>query len=257
MKTVFDVAVAVARRSMRIFFTNPSLLIPSILFPLVFLVGFAGGLSSVRRVPGFDFPSGYTAFQFVFVFLQSAAFGGVFAGFGVARDFESGFARRLLVAAPSRPAIVLGYALAGTGRFAFNAVMITVAALIGGMHIGGDGIDFAGLVLLGLLVNLAATMFATGVALRTRTVQSGPVMQIPIFLILFLAPVYVPHDLLTGWIETASSFNPVTALLQAGRGFISGVHETTGIAFACGAGLAVLMAAYALRGLRKAEAAGG
>jgi ABC-2 type transport system permease protein len=220
-------------------------------------VGFAGGLSSVSRVPGFDFSSGYTAFQFVFVFLQSAAFGGVFTGFGVARDFESGFARRLLLAAPSRPAVVLGYAISGAVRFAFNTVLITVAALIGGMRIGGDGIDFAGLLALGLLVNLAATLFATGVALRTRTVQSGPVMQIPIFLVLFLAPVYVPHDLLTGWIKGVSSFNPATALLQAGRGFISGVHETTGVAFVCGAGLVALMALYALRGLRRAEASGG
>ena len=257
MKTALDVAGAVARRNTRIFFTNPSLLIPSILFPMVFLIGFAGGLSSVRRVPGFDFTSGYTAFQFVFVFLQSAAFGGVFTGFGVARDFESGFARRLLLASPSRPAIVLGYAVSGMVRFAFNSVMITVAAFIGGMHVGGGGVDFVGLVFLGALVNVAATLFATGVALRTRTVQSGPVMQIPIFLILFLAPVYVPHDLLTGWIKTVSSFNPATALLQAGRGFISGVHETTGIAFVSGAALAALMALYALRGLRKAEASGG
>ena len=51
-------------------------------------------------MPGFDFPPGYTAFQFVFVLLQSAAFGGVFTGFSIARDFEIGFARRLLLAAP-------------------------------------------------------------------------------------------------------------------------------------------------------------
>jgi ABC-2 type transport system permease protein len=257
MKPVVDVAGAIARRSTRIFFTNPALLIPSILFPLVFLIGFAGGLSSVGRVPGFEFRSGYTAFQFVFVFLQSAAFGGVFTGFGVARDFESGFARRLLLAAPNRPAVVLGYAVSGIVRFAFNSVLITVAALIGGLRIDGTASDFVGLVLLGLLVNLAATLFATGVALRTRTVQSGPVMQIPIFLILFLAPVYVPRPLLEGWIHTVSAFNPATAVLQAGRGFISGVHQTTSLAFVCGAALAALMALYALRGLRKAEAEGG
>ena len=50
--------------------------------------------------------------MFVFVLLQSAAFGGVFAGFGIARDFERGFARRLLVSAPNRSGIILGYALA-------------------------------------------------------------------------------------------------------------------------------------------------
>ena len=79
---------------------------PSLIFPLFFFTAFAGGLSSVRHVPGFDFPTGYTAFQFVFVLLQSAAFGGVFTGFGIARDFESGFARRLLLAAPNRSGIV-------------------------------------------------------------------------------------------------------------------------------------------------------
>ena len=53
---------------------------PSLIFPLFFFVAFAGGLSSVGDVPGFDFPSGYTAFQFVFVLLQASAFGGVFTG---------------------------------------------------------------------------------------------------------------------------------------------------------------------------------
>ena len=72
---------------------------PALVFPLFFFVSFAGGLSAIGNVPGFDFPTGYTAFQFVFVLLQSAAFGGVFTGFGIARDFETGFARRYLLAA--------------------------------------------------------------------------------------------------------------------------------------------------------------
>ena len=76
------------------------------MFPLLFFIAFAGGLSQVQNTPGFDYPNGYTAFQFVFVLLQSAAFGGVFTGFGVARDFEGGFARRLLLAAPNRLGIV-------------------------------------------------------------------------------------------------------------------------------------------------------
>ena len=72
-------------------------------------------------MPGFDYPRGYTAFQFVFVLLQSAAFGGVFTGFGIARDFESGFARRLLLAAPHRSGIVLGYAIAALVRWLVTA----------------------------------------------------------------------------------------------------------------------------------------
>ena len=88
------------------------------MFPLFFFTAFAGGLSRVSQVPGFSFPAGYTAFQFVFVLLQSAAFAGVFTGFGIARDFERGFAKRLMIAAPQRSGIVLGYALAALVRWA-------------------------------------------------------------------------------------------------------------------------------------------
>ena len=92
----------VAWRTLKNVFTTPSLFLPSLIFPLFFFTAFAGGLSQLKHVPGFDYAAGYTSFQFVFVLLQSAAFGGVFTGFGVARDFEYGFARRLLLAAPNR-----------------------------------------------------------------------------------------------------------------------------------------------------------
>ena len=131
MRTL-QVAQGVAWRTLHNVLTNPSLLLPSLIFPLFFFTAFAGGLSSVRHVPGFDFPSGYTAFQFVFVLLQSAAFGGVFTGFGIARDFESGFARRLLLAAPNRVGIVFGYALAALGRWLITATVLTTVALAGG-----------------------------------------------------------------------------------------------------------------------------
>jgi ABC-2 type transport system permease protein len=98
MRRFLDVAEAVAWRSIHRFVTKPQFLLPSVIFPLFFFVAFAGGLSNVGNVPGFDFPSGYTAFQFVFVLLQASAFGGVFTGFAIAGDVESGFARRLFLA---------------------------------------------------------------------------------------------------------------------------------------------------------------
>ena len=60
------------------------------LFPLFFFTAFAGGLSRVSEHRA-STSAGYTAFQFSFVLLQASAFGGVFTGFSMARDFESGF----------------------------------------------------------------------------------------------------------------------------------------------------------------------
>jgi ABC-2 type transport system permease protein len=250
------IALAVAWRSIRIFLSNPAFLVPAVIFPLFFFVSFAGGLSAVANVPGFDFPSGYTAFQFVFVLLQSAAFGGVFTGFGIARDFETGFAQRYLLAASNRSGIVVGYALAALIRANITWVILTAVALVAGMNIDGSGVDLLGLYALAVLVNLAATMWAAGVAMRVRSIQGGPLMQFPVFLILFLAPVYVPLSLLSGWIHAVASVNPVTALVEAGRGFISGEPAVVALAFAVAVVLPVLFALWARGGLRRAEAAG-
>jgi ABC-2 type transport system permease protein len=230
--------------------------VPAIVFPLFFFVAFAGGLSAIANVPGFDFPSGYTAFQFVFVLLQSAAFGGVFTGFGIARDYETGFARRYLLAASNRNGIVAGYALAALTRAAITWTVLTAIALVAGMEVGGSGVELFGLYGLAVLVNLAATMWAAGVAMRVRSIQGGPLMQFPVFLILFLAPVYVPLSLLSGWIHAVASVNPVTALLEAGRGFISGEPEVVALAFALAVVLPVVFAFWARGGLKRAEAAG-
>jgi ABC-2 type transport system permease protein len=251
-----SIALAVAWRSIHNFLTNPAFLVPAVIFPLFFFVSFAGGLSAIANVPGFDFPSGYTAFQFVFVLLQSAAFGGVFTGFGIARDFETGFARRYLLAASNRNGIVAGYALAALVRALITWTILTVVALVAGMNVDGSGVDLFGLYALAVLVNLAATMWATGVAMRVRSIQGGPLMQLPTFTILFLAPVYVPLSLLSGWIHAVASVNPVTALLEAGRGFISGDPTVVALALAIGATLPVLFALWARGGLRRAEAAG-
>jgi ABC-2 type transport system permease protein len=250
------VAEGVAWRTLHNVFTNPSLLIPSLVFPLFFFVAFAGGLSRVEDVPGFDFPSGYTAFQFVFVLLQSAAFGGVFTGFGIARDFETGFARRLLLAAPNRTGIVLGYAGAALVRWLVSAVVLTAVALIAGMEVGGDAVDLFGLYTLALIVNVAAILWASGVAMRLRTMQAGPVMQMPVFLVLFFAPVYVPLSLLEGWIHSLATINPLTRVLEAGRGLLDGSPTEVGFAFAVACGLAFAFSLWALRGLRSAERAG-
>ncbi len=251
-----SIARAVAWRSIHLFLGNPAFLLPSLLFPLFFFASFAGGLSAVSNVPGFDFPSGYTAFQFVFVLLQSAAFGGVFTGFAIARDFESGFARRYMLAAANRQGILAGYALAALFRALVTWTVLVVVALLAGMEIDGSGVDLVGLFVLAVLINVAATLWAAGVAMRIRSVQGAPLMQLPIFLVLFLAPVYVPLDLLSGWIHAVASVNPVTALLEAGRGFISGDPTVVGLAFAIAIVLPIVFALWSRGGLRRAEAAG-
>jgi ABC-2 type transport system permease protein len=234
---------------------NPAALLPPLLMPIFFFVAFAGGLSAVGSAPGFDYPD-YETFQFVFVLIQAAAFGGVFTGFAIAVDFEFGFARRLLLAAHDRRALIAGYALVALTRALMAFTVLVAVSLIAGADIDANGLDLFGLFGLALLVNLAALLFASGVAFRLRSLQGGPAMQVPVFIALLTAPVYVPIDLIEGWVHGVAQVNPVTPLLEAGRGFAIGDPVEVGLAFAVVAGLIAALAIWSVRGLRRAETAG-
>ena len=254
MGSFFQVAWAVAGRQTYKYFTNPAFLAPA-LFPLFFFVAFAGGLTRVGDIPGFNYAAGYIAFQYVWALLQAVTMGGAFTGFSIASDFENGFARRLMLAASNRHGIILGYTMASLVRAFMTGTLVTVLALATGMPITG-GFDFFGLIALAILANIAATLFGAGIAMMLRTQQAGPVIRTPIFLVLFLAPVFVPLNLLTGWIETVARLNPFTAILDAARGFLAGDPQNVLPAFAISAALIVALSLWAVFGLRQAEKAG-
>jgi ABC-2 type transport system permease protein len=86
--------------------------------------------------------------------------------------------------------------------------------------------------------------------------QAGPVMQIPVFLALFFAPVYVPLALLEGWIEAVATVNPLTRVLEAGRSLLAGTPAEVAAAFSVALVLAGALYLWALRSLRSAERAG-
>ena len=256
MSPFWSVALAVAWRVVHNVFTTPSLLLPGLIFPLFFFTAFAGGLSRVDNIPGFNFPPGYTAFQFVFVLLQSAAFGGVFTGFGVARDFEFGFARRLMLAAPRRSGIIAGYAIAAVVRWSLTATLLTIVAVLAGMNVGGNGVDvFA-------LYCPRADRQSRRNALGDRRRDAAP----------FgpggpdHAASSVPGALLRAGLRAPRSAErlargrrvgqPGDPPLEAGRSLIAGSPTDVGLAFLIASGLAVALGYWALRGLRSAERAG-
>ena len=48
-------------------------------------------------------------------------------------------------------------------------------------------------------------------------------MQFPVFMLLFLTPVYVPQALLVGWVSHVAKFNPITLILNTNRDFLAGL----------------------------------
>lgn len=246
---------AIVRRSLIIMVTKPALILPSLVFPLFFFAAFAGGLSGLSSAPNFDYPN-YSTFQYVFVLMQSAIFGGVFTGFAIASDFELGFARRMLLATHNRSVLIAGYVLTALIRAVLVWVVVTAVALATGAEFAGGVGDMLEILLIAILLNFAATLFASGLAMRFRTLQAAPLIQLPAFLIIMTAPVYVPRELIEGWVATAADVNPMTAMLEAGRNLIIGAPAETLLAVGIAAGAIAVMLVWARTGLRRAEAAG-
>ena len=255
IRRYFSVAGGLARRLLDSFISNPSLFLPPLLMPIFFFVAFAGGLSAVDQAPGFDYPAGYSAFEYGFVLLQASAFGGVFTGFSIAGDFQFGFGRRLMLATPNRSALILGYGIVAFVRAAITLAIVTAIALAAGMEVLGGPIELVALYLLAAIVNVSGTLFSAGIALRFRSLQATPLMMVPTFLFLFLAPVYVPRDLLTGWVGAVTKFDPATHIMETGRELLAGQPTDFLAAVAIGLGLAALLLVFAIRGLRSAETA--
>ena len=159
-----------------------------------------------------------------------------------------------MLAAEDRRGIVLGYALVALSRAVITLSLVTAVALATGMQITGSGVDMFGLYGLAALLVLVGYGWAAGIALRFRSIQAGPLMQTP----------RVPDPLPGAGVRAAGaaaragstpspSVNPATAFLDAGRGLISGVHDHTGLAFACAIALIAILSVWTLSGLRNAE----
>lgn len=220
--------------------------------PLFFFTAFIGALSAVGSTHGFGYYS-FTAFVFVFVLFEGAVFAGVFAAVEIAADYGSGMGDRLMLSAPRRTAIIAGYLAVGLARAAFWLVVAWGIALAIGMPVRGDVLEITGLVVLALLLNLATTLWGAGVALRFKTVESGVLIMIPTFMLMFLSPVFVPRERLSGWLSDAAGANPFTPPLEAGRSLIAGDPARVGVGFASACGLVIFFSIWAVRGMRKAE----
>jgi hypothetical protein len=95
-----------------------------------------------------------------------------------------------------------------------------------------------------------ASLVAAGRGLPHAHHPGRPAMQMPVFVVLFLAPVFVPLALVGGWVHAVAQVNPFTALLEGGRDLISGQSFPAGVALRDRAG-----AAARVLGLGRARAA--
>jgi ABC-2 type transport system permease protein len=201
----------------------PSTFIPSIVFPLFQIVAFGGAFSAITLLPGFPTDQILNWFGPMAV-LQGTAFMGSTVGLSTTRDIESGFYDRLLLAPVPRWSLLVGPVAGAVVRTLPAVYVVLVVSALGGARLVGNALG--ALTLLVAAVGLTALFgfWTLGLAFRFKSQRAAPLMQIGVFVTIFLATAQVPLSAMTGWLHAVARVNPMTNVLRLARvGFLGEV----------------------------------
>ncbi|MCU0313210.1 MAG: ABC transporter permease [Solirubrobacteraceae bacterium] len=229
-------------------------LLPTIIAPIIFLLGTAGQFDRLSDLS--DFPtSSYLAWILPLSCLQGAGFAGGAVGANLARDIEQGWFDRLLTSPAPRPLLLLGPVLAAMTRALLPTTVILTAGLVLGVSLTGDLYGLLALYVAAVGFAVVAALWGMTLALWARSQQVGPLIQNGVFLAVFLSTAYTPEVLLQGWLATFAPYNPTTYVLELARqATVAGIEPSwanTWPGLLALAGMGLLWGLVALRLLRR------
>ncbi len=208
---------SVSSRAIRLTWRDPEAFLPALVIPVFFFVVNVGALQ--QFVEG-NFPAGfdYKAFQ-----LPVAV---VFAVTGVSRanslvlDIQGGYFDRLLLTPVSRGTLLLGLMSADVVLIVGLATPVAILGLIVGINPATGPLGIVAFVLMAGLWGLAFTGFPYSIALRTGNPTAVNNAFLLFFPFAFLTTAYLPQASMTGWLATATRFNPTTYVLEGMRALL-------------------------------------
>lgn len=243
--------VALTRRAMNEVVRVPGAAIPGVLAPTIFMLGLSSVFGKAASLPGFT-ADDFRTYILPVGLLQGAAFAGAATGVNLARDIEHGWFDRLILAPERRGVLLTGLVASASFRSLLPGTFLFLVALILGVHVPSV---LGLLIAIVLVMSLAAVMSCWGavIALRFRTQQAAPLIQILGFIAVLFTTAYAPFALLTPWLRAIAHANPVTYVLEGVRqGFVGGVTwGHTWPAFLAAGGLLLVLGGLATRAMRR------
>ncbi len=216
-----------ARRSIKNTFRQPAALVPSILFPLLFMSVTTAGAGRIAEVPGFP-AERYIDFYIAGALVQGTLFGGIAAGAALATDIELGFIRRLLLTPLQRPALLVA---AGAGAMvvgAIQSIVLLVGGIIGGVRIQTGVLGFVVVIGLAMLTALVFSSMGSFIATWTGSSEATQTFFPFFFIMMIFSSYFMPRTFLSGWFKTVATYNPATYIIEAMR---SPITTSTGWEF--------------------------
>lgn len=211
----------VVRRTLITIYRTPSALLPPIAISLFFLIIYD---STLGRASGFIPNLGtnnYLGFILPLSIVSSSLSGAGIAAQNLVRDLESGYFDKLLLTPISRLSLLLGPILAGAIILGLQASLVMLVAVLLGLDPATGLPGILAVIGLAILLGTGFAGFTVSAALGSGNAAATQGASFIFFPLTFLAPTFVPLDLLDGWLKAAARINPITYVMEAMRSLLN------------------------------------
>ena len=245
--------LALSRRAILALARQPSVVFPSLMFPLFFLALGTSSFNRATRQPGFPEVDSFLDFALAGAIVQGVLFGSITGATALATEIEIGFFDRLLMTPTSRASILFGRLAGGMAYGALQTVVFTGVLLPFGLSIKSGVVGFVVIVLGGTLLALAVGAAMSSMAIRTGSSEAVQGSFPLLFIALFFSSAFFPRQTMNGAYKRIADFNPVSHLVEGFRSLvIDGLTwSAVGRTLAISGAFAVAGMALALSALRK------
>ena len=227
---------------------TPEALLPPIAISVFFLVIYKSTLGKAADfIPTIG--GSYLGFILPLSIVSSSLSGAGVAAQNLVRDIERGYFNKLLLTPVSRAVLLLSPILAGSVILGLQASIVVLVGLLLGLQPATGLLGLLAIVGLAVLLGTGFAGFTVSAALGSGSAAATQGASFVFFPLTFLAPTFVPLDLLDGWLKTAARINPITYVLEAMRKLLNTGWDGQAIWHSVLACLLMAVAAYILAAL--------
>jgi ABC-2 type transport system permease protein len=216
----FYQVLLLVKRNLVTIMRTPEALLPPIAISVFFLVIYN---STLGKAAGFvpNLSGSYLGFILPLSIVSSSLAGAGIAAQNLVRDIERGYLNKILLTPVNRAVLLLGPILAGSVILGLQASIVIAVGLVLGLKVTTGVLGLLAVVGLAVLLGTGFAGFTVSAALGSGSAAATQGASFIFFPLTFLAPTFVPLELLDGWLKTAAQLNPITYVLEAMRALIN------------------------------------
>ena len=213
-------AWALARRNLIVYRRVPTLLVFTLVQPVVFVLLFRYVFGGAIAVPG-GVP--YVDYLMPGIFVQTVAFGATNTAIGLATDVKSGMLERFHALPMTRSAVLAGRTGADVIRNVFVVALMAVVGYLVGFRVQTNALLFLAGILVVLMFAYAFSWIFATVGLAIGDPESAQAATFPVLApLVFASSVFVPVSSMPSWLQGFATYQPVSVTANAARALMLG-----------------------------------